>query len=99
MLKASKNGHRMKFTATPESVLALLNQVGKGLSKRKRENSQITFSAARNRIAVICNDMLAGQATPVQGRGQFSINWKIFSDLLLTYPQKALCRWNVPAGG
>ena len=79
----------MKFTVTPESVLALLNQVGKGQSKRKRENSLITFSAARNRIAVIFNGMLAGQATPVQGRGQFSINWKHFADLLSTYPQTA----------
>lgn len=77
----------MKFTVTPESVLALLAQVGKGLPKRKREKTQITFSAARNRIAVICNGMLAGQATPVQGRGQFSINWKHFADLLSTYPQ------------
>lgn len=77
----------MKFTVTPESLLALLNQVGKGLPKRKREKTQITFSAARNRIDVICNGMLAGLATPVQGRGQFSINWKHFADLLSTYPQ------------
>lgn len=77
----------MKFTVTPESLLALLNQVGKGLPKRKREKTQITFSAARNRVDVICNGMLAGQATPVQGRGQFSINWKHFADLLSTYPQ------------
>ena len=32
--------------------------------------------------------MLAAQATPVQGRGQFAINWKLFADLLSTYPQK-----------
>jgi len=77
----------MKFTVTPESVLALLNQVGKGLSKRKRENSLITFSAEKNRIAVIGNGMSAGVKTPVSGRGQFQMNWKKITDLLSTYPQ------------
>lgn len=77
----------MKFTVTPESVLALLNQVGKGQSKRKRENSVITFSAARNRIRVIGNGMSAGLKTPVSGRGQFQMNLKNITDLLSTYPQ------------
>ena len=77
----------MKLTASPESVLALLNQVGKGLSKRKRENSLITFSAAKNRITVIGNGMSAGLKTPVSGRGQFQMSWKKITDLLSTYPQ------------
>lgn len=77
----------MKFTVTPESLLALLAQVGKGLSKRKRESALISFSAARNRIRVIGNGISAGLETPVSGRGQFAINWKHFSDLLSTYPQ------------
>jgi len=77
----------MKFTVTPESVLALLNQVGKGLSKRKRENSLITFSAAKNRITFIGNGMSAGVKTPVSGRGQFQMSWKKITDLLSTYPQ------------
>ena len=77
----------MKLTASPESVLALLNQVGKGLSKRKRENSLITFSAAKNRITVIGNGMSAGLKTPVSGRGQFQMSWKKITNLLSTYPQ------------
>lgn len=76
----------MKFTVTPESVLAMLNQVVKGQSKNK--TSLVTFSAARNRIAVIFNGMLAGQVTPVQGRGQFAINWKLIANLLKEYPKK-----------
>lgn len=88
----------MKFTVTPESLLALLAQVGKGLSKQKRENALITFSAARNRIAVICNGMLAGKETPVQGRGQFSISWKRFADLLSTYPQSTALQMECFAG-
>jgi len=76
----------MKFTVTPESVLALLNQVGKGQTKHK--NSLATFSAARNRIEVIFNGMSAGQSTPVQGSGQFAVNLKLIANLLKTYPQK-----------
>ena len=86
----------MKFTVTPESVLALLNLVGKGQLKHK--NSLVTFSAARNRIAVIYNGMLAGQSTPVQGRGQFAVNWKLIAKLLKTYPQKALVQMECSGG-
>jgi hypothetical protein len=77
----------MKFTVTPESISALLNLVGKGQTKNK--NSLVTFSASRNGIAVIFNGMQAGQATPVQGRGQFAVNWKLIANLLKTYPQTA----------
>jgi len=75
----------MKFTATPKAILMLLNQVSKGLPKRKRENMPVTFSAARNRVVVIGNGMIAGLYTKVTGRGQFQINWKKITDLLGTF--------------
>jgi len=78
----------MKFTATPKDILMLLNQVSKGLPKRKREKMQVTFSAARNRVVVIGNGMIAGLSAKVSGRGQFQINWKKITALLDTYQKK-----------
>ena len=78
----------MKFTATPKAILMLLDQVSRGLPKRKREGMQITFSATRNRVVVIGNGMIAGLSIEVTGRGQFDINWKKITELLLTFPKK-----------
>ena len=82
----------MKFTMTPESLLALLNQVSTGLTKRLRENMQVTFSSARKRVSVIGNGIIAGVSTQVIGQGQFQINWKTITELLTTFsPQTPLC--------
>lgn len=82
----------MKFTATPKAVLMLLDQVSKGLSKRKRGAMQVTFSAARKRVEVSGNGMIAGLSVEISDKGQFAINWKKITDLLGTYPQ------NTPIG-
>lgn len=89
----------MKFTATPKDILNQLNQVSKGLPKRKREKMQVTFSAARNRVFVSGNGMIAGLSTKVSCQGQFQINWKKITALLDTYHPKTPLQIECAASG
>jgi len=79
----------MKFTATPEALLGLLDTVTIGMTKLRRSKTRLTVSVSKDRITVIGPGASAGVASQVSGRGQFSVNCKWFADLLSTYPPKS----------